>query len=180
MTAGGALPSNDGFSAAPPPSFAGAEGMVSGTAVMYENDLRTNGTGTNDGTDAGFPVTPGLTVYDDHSPTSARVFHGTDKTSEGIYRSGESIVTWQDIDYDIGGVPGATDRSAYILGGFDMPDAHDFRGDHPLVIRRDAGGSYGDAGNSGDYPTEYNQGLAAESYNDPTDEDSWNAVSLGY
>lgn len=122
---------------------------------------------------------PGITRYDAGYPIGAPVGHATDDTEDGIPRNPDSIVMWTELDYDIGGGTGQADRNAYVLGGFDMPDAHDFRGDHPLIPRAAVAGAYGDVGNSDDYPAEYAQGLAAQSYSDPTDEESWDSISQG-
>lgn len=141
------------------------------TVVPYEADRLTNDE-------------PGLTIYDSGFPGGlfgAPVYHATDQTEDGIPRHPSDIVEWVELDQDIGGGTGLVDRNAFVLGGFDMPDAHDFRGDHPLVPRESVSGSYGDVGyGPEDYPTQYAQGIAAQDYETPSPEDSWDAVSVGY
>lgn len=143
---------------------------MSNAVVPYEADKLTNDE-------------PGLTAYDSGFPGGlfgATVFHGTDETEDGIPRSPSDIVEWVELNQDIGGGTGLVDRNSYVLHGFDMPDMHDFRGDHPNVPLTPVYGSYGDAGyGSEDYPTQYTQGIAAQDYETPSSEDSWDAVSYG-
>lgn len=145
-----------------------------GQTVPYEADLQHN------------DQPGGVTPYygDDGYPAatfSNPVFHQTDMTEDGISRWPTDIVEWTELDLDIGGGPGLADRNAYVLGGLEKPDAHDFRGDHALVPREAIMGSYGDVGyGSEDYPTQYTQGVAAQDYETPTSEESWDAVSYGF
>lgn len=151
--------------------------------VPYEEGLRT-GNGFDDILD---DPELGITVYDSGIPGqlfSDPVFHPTDDTEQGIYRTPTDVVEWNEIVYDVPSTnpsTGMVDRNAYILGAFEIPDAHDFRGDHPLIERTQVEGSYGAAGSdTDDYTIQYAQGVGAKDWSDPTDDEQYDAMSLGY
>lgn len=124
----------------------------------------------------------GTTVYDDGFPVvGAPVAKGTD-AAVGYNVPPNSYVEWSELDYEVGGVPGAVNRNAYVDSGIPvLYDAHDFRGDHAVIPSHYPYGSYGDAGDSSNDPTvQYAQGIAANAYPDITSEQSWDAVSEGY
>lgn len=136
-------------------------------AVLYEQDLQPSG-------DA-----PGITAYDDGYPVPQPITKGTD-SDLGYNLTPDPVTRWVDLDYEIGGEPGAVNRNAYVLDGMPSPDAHDFRGDHAIIPVNFPYGSYGDAGNSDDYPTSYAQGIASNAYPDISSAESWDAVSEGF
>ena len=125
--------------------------------------------------------TPGTTVYDAGFPIAgAPVFKGTD-TDLGFNLEPDPIVKVADLDYEIGGEPGAVNRQAYVLHGIDvLYDAHDFRGDHPVIPRREVYGNYGDVGNTDDYSSQYAEAIASNGYPDMTTAETWDAVSQGF
>jgi hypothetical protein len=137
------------------------------TTVAYENSLM-----PSDG--------PGNTVYDPGFPINSASYHNTDMAIERSNPPSD-FVQWSEIDYELGGNAGLVDRNAYVLGGIDnYSDAHDFRGDHVTLKPRDAGGNYGDVGNSDDASNYYSAGIAAQSYPDVTREESWDSISGGF
>lgn len=124
--------------------------------------------------------TPGTTVYDSGFPiVSAPVFKGTD-TDLGSNLEPDPIVKVSELDYEIGGEPGAVNRQAVVMHGIDnMWDAHDFRGDHAAIPRRTTG-NYGDVGNTDDYTSQYAGAIAANAYPDMTTEETWDTISQGF
>lgn len=151
--------------------------------VPYEEGLRTGNTFDDILDDPEL----GLTVYDggySGALFADPVFHPTDDTHQGVYRTPTDIVEWTEIEYDVPSTnpsTGEVDRNAFILGGFEQPDAHDFRGDHPLIQRNGVEGSYGAAGSdTDDYVTQYAQGVGAKDWSDPTDDEQYDAMSQGY
>lgn len=121
----------------------------------------------------------GVTVYDPYFPLHPAVIKGTD-TAVFDGQAPGGYVEWTDLDYEIGGQAGLVNRNAFILGGLEAPDAHDFRGDHAIVPRREISGTYGDVGSSDDFAGEYAQGIAAQGYPDISREESWSRISEGY
>jgi hypothetical protein len=122
---------------------------------------------------------PGVTVYDDGFPVVGfPIAKGTDDNVD-LNLPPNPYVEWTDLDYTVGGEPGAVNRNAYVVGGMPAPDAHDFRGDHPVIPARVVG-AYGDVGNTDDYASDYALGIAANAYPDVTMEESQDEVSAGF
>lgn len=121
---------------------------------------------------------PGVTVYDPGYPVGQPVQKGTD-TAVAFNVPPNPFTEWTDLDYEIGGEPGAVNRNAYVINGIPDYDAHDFR-DYVVVPKRTNYGATGDVGSADDYSVQYSQAIAANAYPDVTQQESWDEVSQGF
>jgi hypothetical protein len=85
-----------------------------------------------------------------------------------------------DIDWELGGEGGATNRAPFVDNGIRRWENFDLRGAAPNIPQRAIYGNYGDAGYTDSYANFYASAIAAGAENEITAEESWALISQGW